>query len=218
MSEPLRYLLTAGPTREHLDPVRFISNAASGRLGIEMSRYLQDTEARVDLVLGPTSLSPPDRVSVKKVTTAEEMRTAVIESFSDIDVLVMTAAVCDLRPRDQYDTKREKQQFTGSITLESTPDILKEAGQMKTHQYLVGFTVGSENLEEAARRKRSEKNLDLMIANAPSAMGAREQDALLVAPDEEARQIPADSKKNLARALIDEIRGRIRDRETGGEA
>ncbi|GAB4234985.1 MAG: bifunctional phosphopantothenoylcysteine decarboxylase/phosphopantothenate--cysteine ligase CoaBC [Acidobacteriota bacterium] len=160
-----RVLVTAGPTVEDLDAVRFISNRSSGKMGYAMAAEAARRGARVVLVSGPTHLPAPPGVERVSVRTAAEMREAVLSRFSEVDVVVKAAAVADYRPRQVRPGKRKKSENTWVVELEPTEDILAELGRRKEHQVLVGFAAETEQLEASARRKLEAKNLDLIVAN-----------------------------------------------------
>lgn len=175
----MRVLVTTGPTREYIDPVRFLSNDASGRLGVEIARAAQDRGHPTCLVHGPINLTmfnpmiPPGVDMVAVVSTAEMSR-AIQERFAGIDVLFMVAAVADYRPV-VYAPQKLKRRADGAeqvFTFTRTEDILKGLGARKRHQFLVGFNLETEHAEEEARRKRDEKNLDLIVVNGPENLGS----------------------------------------------
>ena len=161
-----RFLVTAGPTREPVDPVRFISNRSSGKMGYALAEAACARGARVTLISGPTSLPPPSGISMVRVTTADEMLSAVNEAFPDAEVTIMAAAVSDFKPITQRDSKIKKRQGFTEIRLEPTPDILAALGKRKgSGQILVGFAAEDHDLIPQAREKMVQKNLDLIIAN-----------------------------------------------------
>lgn len=172
-----RILVTAGPTREFLDPVRFLSNPSSGEMGIRVAEALRARGADVTLVLGPTWLSPPARVTTVTVVTAEQMQAAIRKRLRTADALVATAAVSDWRFERPRRTKTKKGSSRRErVTLVRTPDILAEAGRFKSRQRpalrLIGFALETGRLEAHARRKLREKNLDLIVGNAPSSFSS----------------------------------------------
>jgi len=166
-------LVTAGPTREELDPVRFISNHSSGKMGYALAREARRRGARVVLVSGPTALQPPCGVEFVTVESAAEMRAAVLSSFADCDVIIKAAAVADYRPKERAGDKLKKRGAEMVIELVKNPDILRELGERKrAGQLLVGFAAETADLEANATLKLTEKNLDLIVANDVSASGA----------------------------------------------
>lgn len=158
-------LVTAGPTYEPIDAVRFVGNRSSGKMGYAIAAEAARRGARVLLVSGPTHLSDPDGVDVHGVETAAEMRAAVLERFEEADAVVKAAAVADFRPADPTPGKLKKQAGTPEVRLEPTEDILREMGDRKGSRVLVGFAAETGDLEEAGRKKLVEKNLDLVVVN-----------------------------------------------------
>lgn len=165
-------MVTAGPTREAIDPVRFLTNASSGKMGYSLAKAAVERGARVVLVSGPTHLKPPQGVKMVSVKSAVEMYNAAIECFRECDVVLKAAAVSDYRPVKKSDNKIKK--FEGPLTLklERNPDILMELGKNKGKRILVGFAAESQNVEEYAREKINKKNLDLIVANDITLEGA----------------------------------------------
>ncbi len=168
----VRAVVTAGPTREHLDPVRFISNPSTGLMGYALARALAQRGAHVTLVSGPCTLSCPAGVERIFVTTALEMRQTVLAKYDQCDLVVKTAAVSDYRPADTAAQKVKKGASHETLELVANPDILKELGLRKKKQVLVGFAAETENAEEYALGKLKEKNLDLIVVNDLTAPGA----------------------------------------------
>ena len=163
---PVRCLLTAGPTREHLDPVRFLSNGSSGKMGYALAAAAAARGCRVDLVSGPVSLAPPAGVSVHRVVSAAEMAAACDPLFVECDLFIAVAAVADYRPKEYSPRKSKKQPGPLSLELVPTIDILKTLGARKRpHQIVVGFAAETNDVEAYARRKLAEKNLDWIVAN-----------------------------------------------------
>jgi len=160
-----RVLITAGPTREAIDPVRFITNPSSGKMGYAIARVAAMRGAEVTLVSGPTALAPPDGVRLIRVTSAAEMAEAVLAEMDGHQVIIKTAAVADFRPMAVSDRKIKKEDAEMVIQLERTRDILKAAGERKTHQILVGFAAETHDMESFARGKLAAKNLDMIVAN-----------------------------------------------------
>ncbi len=165
-------LVTAGPTREHFDPVRFLSNPSSGKMGFAVAEEAARRGAQVTLVTGPVSLADPGGVSLVRVTTAEEMLAAVLAHFSGKGLFVATAAVSDYRPRARLEHKIKKGPEELSIELERNPDILATVGARKGMAVLVGFAAETDELIANAKSKLSAKHLDLVIANDITRSGA----------------------------------------------
>jgi phosphopantothenoylcysteine decarboxylase/phosphopantothenate--cysteine ligase len=161
----IRVLVTAGPTIEDLDPVRFISNRSSGKMGYAVARAACLRGADVTLVSGPTSLQPPAGVETIFVRSAAEMKEAVLRRFPDADVVIKAAAVGDFRPAERHSKKIKKQKSGLSFSLVPTDDILEHLGRVKKHQVLVGFSAETDDLLRNASLKMRGKNLDLIVAN-----------------------------------------------------
>ncbi|MFW6238237.1 MAG: bifunctional phosphopantothenoylcysteine decarboxylase/phosphopantothenate--cysteine ligase CoaBC [Halanaerobiales bacterium] len=162
-----KFLLTAGPTREPLDPVRFLSNYSSGKMGYALARAAVSRGAKVKLISGPVDLRPPAGVEIDNVTTAVEMKKAIEACAREQDVIIMAAAVADFRPQNEEKEKIKKEGADiFKLSLELNPDILASLGEKKKPgQILVGFAAESNNLLENAEKKLKEKNLDLIVAN-----------------------------------------------------
>jgi phosphopantothenoylcysteine decarboxylase / phosphopantothenate---cysteine ligase len=158
-------LVTAGPTYEPIDAVRFVGNRSSGKMGFAIAAEAAGRGARVLLVAGPTHLADPPRVEVERVETAEQMRGAVLARLEEADAVVKAAAVADFRPSRPAAGKLKKQAGPPELHLEPTPDILQELGDRKGERVLVGFAAETQHLEEAGRKKLVEKNLDLVVVN-----------------------------------------------------
>ena len=159
-------LISAGPTREWIDPVRFLSNPSSGKMGYALARAAVDRGMQVTLVSGPTALKAPAGAEVLYVETAREMQEAMSQRFAKADLIIMTAAVSDHRPETRSKQKQKKEQMRMTLDLVANPDILMELGkQKKNGQTLVGFAAETENLLPNARKKLREKNLDWIVAN-----------------------------------------------------
>lgn len=168
-----KVLLTAGPTYEAIDPVRFIGNHSSGKMGFEIAKAAANLGAEVVLVSGPTHEQVDHTmVQLVKVTSALEMYHAVHEYFSDVDIAILSAAVADYRPKNISDTKIKKKESTFTIELEKTDDILKSLGAQKTDQFLVGFALETNNELANAKTKLASKNLDLIVLNSLQDKGA----------------------------------------------
>ena len=167
-----RILVTAGPTRETIDPVRFISNPSSGKMGYALARAAEMRGAEVTLVSGPVCLPPPFHVRTVAVTSAAEMAAAVLDRLDQVDILIKSAAVADYRPAVAAAQKIKKSSSGQTLALERTEDILMSAGARKTHQVLVGFAAETEDLDANAAAKLKTKNLDLLIGNLIGPPGA----------------------------------------------
>jgi phosphopantothenoylcysteine decarboxylase/phosphopantothenate--cysteine ligase len=166
-----RILVTAGPTHEPIDAVRFLGNRSSGKMGYAVAREAAKRGAGVTLVSGPSPLPDPPGVEVVRVETAEEMRDAVLARFEAADAVVKAAAVADWRPKERAEGKLKKESGAPELLLEPTPDILRELGERKGQRVLVGFAAETEDLEAAGRAKLREKRLDLVVVNEVGAPG-----------------------------------------------
>ena len=168
----INILISAGPTYESIDPVRFIGNHSSGKMGFAIANEAQKRGANVELVSGPVNLETPENVIRTNVKSAQQMKKEIIDRFKNIDVLIMSAAVSDYKPVKEYENKIKKQEAELNIVLEKTPDILKDLAKIKKKQVVVGFALETENELENARQKMKRKNLDAIILNSLSDNGA----------------------------------------------
>jgi phosphopantothenoylcysteine decarboxylase/phosphopantothenate--cysteine ligase len=210
--ERARVLVTAGPTHEPIDPVRFIGNRSSGKMGIAIAREAAARGATVTVVLGPGTIAPPPALEVVRVQTADEMRSAVVDRFAAADVIVMAAAVADFRPKAPNESKMKKEAGVPDLLLEPTPDILAELGERRrTGQFLVGFAAETDNVEEAGREKLRSKHLDALVANAVgrdgTGFGSETNEATIILADGEDVPMRSWSKAELASAVCDLIAG-----------
>jgi phosphopantothenoylcysteine decarboxylase / phosphopantothenate---cysteine ligase len=160
-----RVLVTAGPTREDIDPVRFISNRSTGKMGYSIARAARNRGAEVILISGRTNLRPPEGVKLINVYSAEDMYNAVREHFDDVDIVIKSAAVGDYKPKTKSNIKMKKSDSDMQIELTRNKDILYEVGKMKKNQIIVGFAAETNELLENAKIKIEKKNLDLIVAN-----------------------------------------------------
>src|SRR5436190_3709840 len=158
-------LVTAGPTVEDLDPVRFLSNRSTGRMGFALAEAARDRGARVILVAGPTSVEPPTGVDLVNVRSADEMARAVTDHIAPVTIVAMAAAVSDYRPVQRSPSKLKKSAGDGTLALARTTDILATIGQAKGGRFVVGFAAETDRVLENARAKRKDKNADLLVAN-----------------------------------------------------
>ncbi|MDD5557682.1 MAG: phosphopantothenoylcysteine decarboxylase [bacterium] len=200
------FLVTAGPTREHLDPVRFLSNPSTGRMGFALARAARDAGARVTLVAGPVSLRPPAGVGLVRVRSAEEMRREVMRRYRDADVVIMAAAVSDYRPRRRLGRKMKKGAPSLAVPMVRTADILAGLGRRKGGRILVGFAAETGDPAAGARRKLREKNLDLVVGNDVSrgdaGFGSDRNRAVLVSRDGPVGRLPLMRKERLAAIIV----------------
>ncbi len=203
-------LVTAGPTREFMDPVRFVSNPSSGKMGYALARVAKRRGADVVLVSGPTCLSPPEGVEFVDVQSAREMYDVVMGRVEHRSIVIKAAAVSDWRPKAVYDQKLKKEQrLTPEIAFERTPDILKTLGEAKRDQVLVGFAAETENVTENAAAKLAAKNLDMIVANpvgsVDSGFGVDTNQATLLFKDGDQQSLPLYSKEKLAEIILDKV-------------
>jgi phosphopantothenoylcysteine decarboxylase / phosphopantothenate---cysteine ligase len=204
-----RVLVTAGPTREKLDPVRFFSNRSTGKMGYAIAETAARFGAEVTLISGPTELEAPANVKTVRVESAQEMYEAVMERFPRVDIVIKSAAVADYRPKHVFEKKIKKQPGDYVIEMERTIDILKTLGERKTSQILVGFAAETDHLEEYARQKLESKRLDMVVANNVAQEGAGfAGDTNIVTifkRDGSVRSLPMMSKKQVAEEILKEI-------------
>lgn len=202
-------LVTAGPTREHIDPVRFISNPSSGKMGYAIARAAERRGAKVILIAGPTTLPDPLNVTIIKIQTAQEMAVAVFENLENSHIIIKTAAVSDYRPLDPAKQKIKKKKDKITLFLQKNQDILKELGRKKKDRILVGFAAETEDLEENANKKLKEKNLDIVAGNlvgSPSSgFGSDVNKVTLFYKDGTKKPLPAMKKDAVAHILLDQI-------------
>jgi phosphopantothenoylcysteine decarboxylase / phosphopantothenate---cysteine ligase len=203
-------LLTSGPTHEPIDPVRFVGNRSTGKMGAALAAEALGRGASVTVVLGPGAVVPPG-VEVVPVQTTEEMRDAVLARFDDADAVVMAAAVADFRPKAIADAKLKKDAGVPELLLEPTPDILAELGERRGDQVLVGFAAETEDLEVAGRQKLTSKHLDLVVVNLvgrpDTGFGADTNQAMLLAKGGEDEPLRRWTKRELAAAVMDRVAG-----------
>ena len=204
-----RVLVTAGPTREALDPVRYLTNHSSGRMGYAIAKAASSRGAEVTLVSGPTALPRPGYVEVVDVVSAQDMYAAVTDRADEMDIIIKAAAVADYRPANIADQKMKKSDDELSIPLERTKDILAELGARKRPgQFLCGFSMETEHLLENSQKKLVKKHLDLTAANNVKVEGAGfgvDTNVLTLISPDGVRKLPLLSKDEAANALLDEI-------------
>ena len=205
----LKVLVTAGPTREKIDPVRYLSNHSTGKMGYAIARAAMMRGADVTLVTGKTSLTPPANVRAVEITSAADMARAVKENAEEQDIIIKAAAVADYRPKYAADEKVKKSDSAFTIELERTEDILGFLGEHKREgQFLCGFSMETENMLENSRRKLQKKNLDLIVANNLKEQGAgfgTDTNIVTLLPPTETLQLPILSKDEVAERLLDYI-------------
>lgn len=204
-------LVTAGPTREFLDPVRFLTNRSSGKMGFDIAEEAFNRGAKVILISGPTNLLPPRGVACQNIQTAEEMEKAVTKSFNQADIVVMAAAVSDVKFAEKANHKIKKKALGEEVKLLKTQDILKDLGQKKNKKILVGFAAETERVVNNAFKKIKEKNLDLIVANNISrtdiGFESNFNQVSLIYPDGKAVHIEKKTKLEVSQIILDEIEG-----------
>jgi len=204
-----RLLITAGPNREPIDPVRYLSNRSSGKMGYALARAGLRRGASVALVSGPTSLEPPAGARLISVTTAAEMRRAVLEEFPNCTAVIMAAAVSDYRPSESSSSKMKRGKGSWELRLEPNPDILKELGAKKDGKLLVGFAAETDDLATNAKKKLREKNLDMIVANDVTQEGSGFDGdtniATIVDRTGASRALPLMTKDELANQILDHL-------------
>ncbi|MBI3988118.1 MAG: bifunctional phosphopantothenoylcysteine decarboxylase/phosphopantothenate--cysteine ligase CoaBC [candidate division NC10 bacterium] len=212
-------LVTAGPTQEPLDPVRYVSNRSSGKMGYAIAEAALARGAKVILVSGPTSLKPPSSVETSFVQTAEEMREAVLKHLPEATIIIKAAAVADYRPVRVLPSKLKKTGEPLTLELIPTPDILEELGKKKEGRILVGFAAETENVIEHAREKLSKKNLDFVVANdvTKEGSGFASETNLVTILDREGHveELPLLSKKEVAHRILDRVVALLQKRRGG---
>jgi len=199
-------LITAGPTREKIDPVRYLTNRSSGRMGYAIAEAAIRRGARVLLVTGPTAIQPPASAEVTKVESAEEMRRAVLQLLPEASMVIKTAAVADYRAKDAVDQKIKRK---GPLTLELEPttDILAELARHKQNQLIIGFAAETQNVLENARKKLSSKSLDAIVVNDVSREGVgfdTDRNAVTIITHDEVVEVPETTKWDVAQRVLDQ--------------
>jgi phosphopantothenoylcysteine decarboxylase/phosphopantothenate--cysteine ligase len=201
-------LVTAGPTREAIDPVRFISNHSTGKMGYAVARNAMERGARVILITGKTSLTPPPFVKVIQIESAQDMYDAVMQYKDEADIIVKSAAVADYTPQIKSEEKIKKQENDMKIELARTKDILKELGATRhKDQFICGFAMETEHLLENAGKKLQDKNVDMIVANNLKVSGAgfgTDTNVVTFIKKDGVRELPLMSKAEVAKAILDE--------------
>jgi phosphopantothenoylcysteine decarboxylase / phosphopantothenate---cysteine ligase len=202
-------LITAGPTQEPLDPVRYLSNRSSGKMGYALAQAAIDRGARTILISGPVSLNPPPGAEVVQVRTAAEMRDAVFANLEPATVVIKCAAVADFRPSAESKKKIKKTSARLSLELDPTPDILAELGRRRGDRLLIGFAAETENLEQEARRKLETKNCDMIVANlvgqSETGFESDLNEVALLLRTGEFIPLPRASKREIADSILSQI-------------
>ncbi len=196
-------LITAGPTHEYLDDVRFLSNPSTGRMGTEIARAAKNAGADVTIVCGPTHLKAEPGIRFVPVISAEEMLEAVDERFDECSVFIATAAVSDYRPAKRVNGKIKKSKREMTLDLVRNPDVLRKMGERRTdEQTIVGFSLESKDLLKNARAKMVKKHCDLMVVNTPGHFGDAREHVSILHSEGVVAEIPPSNKRTIAAQLI----------------
>lgn len=202
----MRILITSGPTREYLDPVRFLSNSSSGKMGRSLAAAALARGHEVVLLSGPVSIAYPEGVELHRVNTTEEMFTEALAIFPSCDLVIGAAAPCDYRPKRVSETKLSKSDFSGTLQLEETPDILAALGKMKReNQKIVAFALETHEGHERARKKLQRKNADFIVLNTPQALDADTSRLEILARTGDSLGVFEGSKAELAEIILDKV-------------
>jgi phosphopantothenoylcysteine decarboxylase/phosphopantothenate--cysteine ligase len=204
-----KVMVTAGPTREELDPVRYFTNHSSGKMGYAIAAAAKKLGADVTLITGPTALKVPEGISVEKVTSARDMYEKAVAIYNEQDVVVKCAAVADYTPITVHTNKFKKKNDTWTIELKKTDDILQALGERKEQQILVGFAAETENLENYAKDKLERKNLDMVVGNdvskEGSGFGSDTNEIVMIKKDGSMKTLPLLSKEKAAMEILEEV-------------
>ena len=213
-----RVLITAGATRERLDPVRFLTNASTGRMGFALAEAARESGARVTVVAGPTDVPPPSGVRVVRVESARQMHRAVLKAFGACDVFIGAAAVSDWAFSTTAPRKIKKSSRPLRVTLVPNPDIIADLGRRRrrsaslARKVLVGFALETDRRLHNAREKLARKGLDLVVANGPESMGGSSARVALVEPAGPPRLLPLSSKARAARLILGRVARLVEER------
>jgi len=206
-------IITAGPTREFLDPVRFLSNLSSGKMGYEIAEEAMRRGAEVILISGPGNIIPPPGAEFISIQTADEMEDKVAKHFNKADIIIMAAAVSDLRFAERSSQKIKKQALLDEVKLARTQDILEKLGKGKGKKIIIGFAAETDNIEDNARKKMKQKNLDLIVTNDVSKEGIGFESDLnqvgIIFPNGRMIHTEKKSKLEISQIILDEIEGII---------
>ena len=204
-----KVLVSSGPTIAPIDPVRYITNRSTGKMGYAIAKEARDRGAEVILVSGPTNLEPPKNVKIINIKTNEEMKKEILQNFKWADIVIKSAAVADYKPKEYSKEKIKKGEGDLNICLTRDNDILKFLGEIKTHQVLVGFASESDNVLENAERKLKNKNLDFIVANditsSDTGFGSEDNKVVILSKNNEKLELEKMSKKKVASNIFDMI-------------
>lgn len=210
-------LVTAGPTYEAIDPVRFIGNHSSGKMGFAIAEEAEKRGAKVILISGPTALKTHKNISLEKVNSAKEMYNTVFQYFDNTDIAIMSAAVADYAPKEIAQEKIKKNDEEMTITLVKNPDILKTMGEKKKNQFLVGFALETQNEEENAKGKLVRKNLDMIVLNSLKDSGAgfkNDTNKIKIITPSEQKDFTLKSKEDVAKDILDFVEEQLQKKHT----
>lgn len=204
-----KVLISAGPTIAPIDPVRYITNRSTGKMGYAIAEEARDRGAEVVLVSGPTNLNPPKDVKIINIKTNEEMKNEILEYFEWADIVIKSAAVADYKPKEYSKEKIKKGEGDLNLCLTRDNDILKSLGDMKTHQVLVGFAAESNDVLKNAEKKLKNKNLDFIVANditaSDTGFGSEDNKVVILSKNDEKLELEKMSKKEVATNIFDMI-------------
>ena len=204
-----KVLISAGPTIAPIDPVRYITNRSTGKMGYAIAKEARDRGAEVILVSGPTNLNPPKDVKIINIKTNEEMKNEILEYFEWADIVIKSAAVADYKPKEYSKEKIKKGEGDLNLCLTRDNDILKSLGDMKTHQVLVGFAAESNDVLKNAEKKLKNKNLDFIVANditaSDTGFGSEDNKVVILSKNDEKLELEKMSKKEVATNIFDMI-------------
>ena len=210
-------LVTAGPTYEAIDPVRFIGNHSSGKMGFAIAEEAEKRGAKVILISGPTALNTNKNISLEKVNSAKEMYNTVFQHFDNTDIAIMSAAVADYAPKEIAQEKIKKNDEEMTITLVKNPDILKTMGEKKKNQFLVGFALETQSEEENAKGKLVRKNLDMIVLNSLKDSGAgfkNDTNKIKIITPSEQKDFTLKSKEDVAKDILDFVEEQLQKKHT----
>lgn len=205
----MKILITAGPTREYIDDVRFLSNASSGRMGYSLAQAAIASGHQVELVTGPVEMAPPEGCSVHRIETTDQLRETCLRLFPECDGVIATAAVCDYRPKERVTGKITKTGHPIVLELVETSDVLAELGSRKDHRWIVGFALESQDPRNNAMRKLRMKNCNCIVLNDTSAIGSTTNLVEVLSPDAETIALFRGTKLEVAERLIGLIESSI---------
>lgn len=204
-----KVLISAGPTIAPIDPVRYITNRSTGKMGYAIAQEARERGAEVVLVSGPTNLNPPKEVKIINIKTNEEMKNEILQYFEWADIVIKSAAVADYKPKEYSEEKIKKGDGDLNLCLTRDNDILKSLGEIKTHQILVGFAAESNNVLENANKKLKNKNLDFIVANditsSDTGFGSEDNKVVILSKNDEKLELEKMSKKEVASNIFDMI-------------